>query len=362
MEKRIYTLALLLFFLCACKKKEEETNVDAITLDTTPYVLDFGNFPPPMIPQDNQLTQAKVQLGRMLFYDPILSGDGSQSCADCHRQKHAFSDTNTLSIGIAGLEGKRQAMGIFNMLWNSNEFFWDGRAHFLRDQALKPIQDPLEMNETLANVVAKLSASSAYKDQFMRAFGSTTVDTTKIALALEQFMFTLTSYQSKFDAVQAGLETFTASEQRGHDLFFTEYNAGFPDQSGADCAHCHGGFNFENDQYMNNGLDTDANMLDDGRMAVTNDANDKGKFKVTSLRNVSLTPPYMHDGRFNTLAEVVQHYNAGLQSSSTIDPALQNTMGTGLFLDAQDVTDLVNFLKTLEDRDLTTNPKFSSPF
>ncbi len=253
-------------------------------------------------------------------------------------------------------------MASVNMLWNNNEFFWDGRAHLLRDQAILPIQDSLEMNESLANVVTKLSSSQMYLDQFERAFGSDEINSLKISLALEQFMNSIVSWNSKYDKVERGEISYTASEQRGKDLFFDEYNQFFPATSGADCAHCHSGANFENDQYMNNGLDADANFSDDGRMNVTMNSMDRAKFKVPTLRNIELTPPYMHDGRFQTLEEVVDHYNSGLVYSSTIDPALENTRGTGLFLDAQDKADLVAFLKTLTDTDLTSDPRYSSPF
>jgi cytochrome c peroxidase len=300
-------------------------------------------------------------LGRMLFYEKKLSKDNSMSCASCHRQEHAFSDTNRFSIGVDGLPGGRQAMAVFNMAWNTNEFFWDGRAHLLRDQSLMPIQDPLEMHETLPNVVVKLSEDQNYKDQFKRAFGSEEITSLKMSLAMEQFMNSIVSVDSKFDKELRGDATFTAAEQRGRKLFFTEYNQFFPDSSGADCAHCHSPKNFENDRYMNNGLDAGLDITDLGRENATGNPMDKGKMKVTSLRNIELTPPYMHDGRFNTLEEVVEHYNSGIKPSPSLDPALANTMSTGLFLDAQDKADLVAFLKTLTDTDLMTNPKYSDP-
>jgi cytochrome c peroxidase len=298
----------------------------------------------------------------MLFYDPLLSRDRSQSCANCHLQVNGFSDSDRFSIGVEGLPGKRQAMSVFNLAWHSNEFFWDGRATLLRDQALLPIQDPLEMNETLANVINKLSNSQDYKDQFSRAFGSAEVTAEKMALAMEQFMLSVVSSNSKYDRYLAGEVELTESEERGRQLFETEYNPFFPQFSGADCAHCHGGSNFENDQYMNNGLDTDDMMTDIGREAVTQNPMDRGKFKVPSLRNIELTAPYMHDGRFQTLEEVIDHYNEGIKMSSTADPTVINTMESGLFLTDQDKIDLINFLKTLTDESLATNPAYQSPF
>lgn len=359
--KILALFATPLLLLSACKKDNNNDDVGA-KYDPTPYVLTYDNLPAPTIAADNQLTVQGVKLGRMLFYETMLSKDGTMSCASCHRQQDAFTDTAKLSIGVRGLKGKRQAMAVFNMAWNGNEFFWDGRSHLLRHQSLKPIQDELEMDETLANVVTKLSQSQTYKDQFKRAFGSEEITPEKMSLAMEQFMNSIVSNNSKYDQYLAGKAQLTPAEERGRKLFFKEYNPFFPDSSGADCAHCHAGRNFENDMYMNNGLDDDAGITDIGREKVTNNAGDKAKFKVTSLRNIALTPPYMHDGRFATLEEVIDHYNQGLKQSATLDPALQQTTAKGLMLDAQEKADLVAFLKTLTDVSLTTNPAYSSPF
>jgi cytochrome c peroxidase len=201
-----------------------------------------------------------------------------------------------------------------------------------------------------------------YRDQFTRTFGSEEITAEKMSLAMEQFMMSIVSYDSKYDQWLAANATLTESEERGRLLFETEYNPFFPEFSGADCAHCHGGANFENDQYMNNGLDTDAEFLDMGREAVTEDATDRAKFKVPSLRNVAVTAPYMHDGRFQTLEEVVDHYNEGIKESSTADVTVLNTKETGLFLDEQDKIDLVNFLKTLTDETFLTNEAYRTPF
>ena len=343
----------------ACNKDEPKV---VISIDETPYVLEYGAFPAPDLPSDNILTVQGVKLGKLLFYETMLSKDGSQSCASCHRQPDGFSDTLRFSLGVEELPGKRQAMPIFNMAWHTNEFFWDGRAHLLRDQSLKPIQDPLEMNETLDNVVAKLSESQMYRDQFSRTFGLEEITPHKMSLAMEQFMFSIVSHNSKYDKYLAGTEQLTDSEERGRILFETEYNPFFPDESGADCVHCHGGANFENDQYMNNGLDTDATMTDIGREEVTQDPGDRAKFKVPSLRNVAVTAPYMHDGRFQTLEEVINHYNEGIQESSTVDQTVLNTKDTGLFLTDQDKEDLKNFLKTLTDNDYLNNEEYQTPF
>jgi cytochrome c peroxidase len=292
-----------------------------------------------------------------------MSKDGSISCASCHRQADAFTDTARFSEGVRGLLGGRQAMAVFNMAWNENEFFWDGRAHLLRNQSLKPVQDTLEMDETVTNVIAKLKNDQQYKDQFIRAFDSDEITEEKMELALEQFMNSIVSVDSKYDRYLNGTATLDSSEERGRLLFFAEYNPSFPSLSGADCQHCHSGRNFENDKYLNNALDTDAEMADDGRMEVTGNSSDRGKFKVTSLRNIELTAPYMHDGRFNTLEEVVDHYNTGMKNSSTVDPALIYPLNNnGLQLTAEDKRDLVAFLKTLTDEVMITNPEYSDPF
>lgn len=345
-------------FLLSCSEATEP----GPEFDDSPYIINHGAFPAPQLPEDNPMTVQGVKLGKMLFYEKMLSGDGTQACADCHRLAHAFDDTLKFSIGIRGKEGKRQAMAIFNMAWHTNEFFWDGRAHLLRDQSLKPIQDELEMDETLENVVAKLSASKLYKDQFFRAFGNSEITSEKMSLAMEQFMFSIVSNNSKYDKYLAGTEELSESELRGMNLFFAEYNPFFPDESGADCAHCHSGYNFENDQYMNNGLDTDSEFKDNGREAVSKNVADLAKFKVPSLRNIELTPPYMHDGRFKTLEEVVGHYNKGIRISTTLDPALEATSSTGLMLSEQDKMDLVAFLKTLTDNTFVNNDEYKSPF
>lgn len=362
MIRRKLVIITLIIITISCKK--DPPIIDYVEYDGTPYSLKYTNntLPIPDLPTDNLLTEQKVKLGRMLFYENALSKDGSMNCASCHVQEDGFSDKRTLSIGVEGLFGKRQAMAIVNMAWNKNGFFWDGRAELLRHQSLLPIQDPLEMNEKLAFVIAKLKIQSNYKDQFTRAFGDSEINELRISYALEAFMMSMVSDDSKYDRYLVGDATLTDSEERGRILFFGEYNPAFPESSGADCAHCHTGTNFENDLYMNNGLDVDADFIDVGRFAVTANDADKAAFKVPTLRNVALTAPYMHDGRFNTLEEVINHYNSELQSSTTIDPALEYTRDTGLMLDASEIADLIAFLHTLTDNTFITNPDYKSPF
>jgi cytochrome c peroxidase len=351
----VLTATMVIFSCC----KKDKPNAE---LPDAPYTINASNFPPPAIPSDNALTREGVLLGRMLFYDKQLSKNNTQSCASCHNQQNGFSDTAKFSIGIHGLPGKRHAMSVVNLAWNSNHFFWDGRANLLRDQALMPIEDALEMDESLPNVVAKLQATNNYPTQFQKAFGTTTITPLLISKAMEQFMNSIVSNNSKFDDYKAGITTLTAEEERGRFLFFTEYNPSFPAASGADCQHCHGGANFENDKYMNNGLDTDAGITDIGREKATGLPTDKAKFKVPSLRNVALTFPYMHDGRFKTLEEVIGHYNA-VTNSATLDGSfLQQLPNGGLQLSAFDKKALVAFLKTLTDNKLATDARYSNPF
>lgn len=353
----VFTVLTVVLLFNACRK--DPSMVDDAD---APYVLDIGVFPEPDIAGDNLLTREGVKLGRMLFYEKMLSRNNTQACASCHMQQFAFNDTARFSIGVQGLKGKRQAMSVFNMAWNTNAFFWDGRAKLLRHQSLKPIQDPLEMDETLENVVARLQANDMYVQQFKKAFGTTKIDTLLISKALEQFMNSIVSNHSKYDAYLAGTATLTPEEERGRFLFFTEYNPSFPSASGADCQHCHGGANFENDKYMNNGIDDDASVTDIGRENVTKLVSDKARFKVPSLRNVAITPPYMHDGRFKTLEEVIDHYDL-VKNSATLDPSfLQQLPNGGLKLSSADKAALVAFLKTLTDEKLITNPEYASPF
>lgn len=363
MRNLVVACITVLLVLFSCKKDESEECVsEVVSFDETPYELTLGSFPPPMTPEGFQLTNSKVQLGRMLFYETKLSSLNNQSCASCHGQADGFSDIDQFSEGSEGDFGDRQAMAVINLAWNNNGFFWDGRSPSLAHQALQPIQNPLEMAETHANVISKLNEIQSYKNQFIRAFGDDEITADRMGKAMEQFMMTLVSNNSKYDKYLAGEEELTESEERGRVLFFAEYNPFFPEDSGADCAHCHGGFNFENDLYMNNGLDEEANFTDLGRFNVTELDEDKAKFKVTTLRNIELTPPYMHDGRFQTLEEVVGHYNDNISISPTLDQALLATTETGLMLTEQDQVDLVNFLKTLTDESFVTNPEFSDPF
>lgn len=305
-------------------------------------------FPQVRLPADNPLTQEGVKLGQKLFHDTRLSGNRTQSCASCHDQTHAFAEDRRVSLGAQQQAGKRNAMPLFNLAWQQS-FFWDGRAATLREQVLMPIQDKREMNETLPNVIAKLSADEETKAAFAKAFGSGEITAERIAKALEQFLLTLVSQESRFDQAARKMAELTESEKRGLRLFVTEFD---PKRGlrGADCFHCHGGTLFASQAFANNGLEPGD---DTGRMAVTKDAADRGKFKTPSLRNVARTAPYMHDGRFATLEEVVEHYGSGVKRSATLDPNLAKHPEGGIQFTVQEKADLVAFLKTLTDESFT---------
>lgn len=361
---------LVLFAFAACKKDDPappvNLNPSCSTPDfsnTTPLNLDLPAFVPPMpIPTDNPLTEQGVELGRFLFWEPKLSVDGTISCGSCHAPESGFSDSNTFSTGAGGAIGVRQSMSLTNVAW-ANFYFWDGRATTLEEQVFHPIVDPIEMGESVDNVIEKLQNDAQYPPMFEAAFGSACIDSVRISKAVAQFLRTMVSFDAPIDRVLYGPENFTNAQFNGYDLFQKEGGDpadGLGGQWGADCFHCHGGaFTFYTDhQLHNNGLD--AVFSDEGAYAVTGNSLDMGRFKTPTLRNVEYTAPYMHDGRFSSLEEVVAHYNTGGQASPTIDPFMKYTQG-GLQLSEQDQADLVEFLKMLSDEEFITNEAFSNP-
>ncbi len=297
----------------------------------------------PALPRDNPLLAGRVALGAKLFSEPKLSRTGAISCATCHVESAGFSDPRTFSLGVDNLPGKRHAMPLFNLAWK-DRFFWDGRAPSLREQVMFPIQDHLEMDEKPERIVEKLKADPLYPPLFTRAFGSGAITAQTISLALENFLLTKLSFDSKFDRAMKGGEALTDQEKRGFELFFTESEPRFG-KRGADCFHCHGGALFTDHGFHNNGLA----LTDDlGLAAISGKDTDRFKFSTPSLRNVGLTAPYMHDGRFSTLEEVVKHYNEGFVPSETLDPNLaKHPQGLGLSKEDQEA--LVAFLKSLSD-------------
>lgn len=319
-----------------------------------PLTVSAPGFPPIQMPPDNPLTRQGVALGRRLFYDPILSADSTQSCASCHQFGHAFSDSTAFSLGIHGMPGSRNAPALTNAGW-LEAAFWDGRAATLEEQALQPVVNPVEMAENWTRVVAKLQRHPLYPDLFGRAFGTGVVTRRRVVRAIAQFERTFLSNQSKYDrwlatgdAVAAG---FTPAQIRGEQLFNTEKG---------DCFHCHPpNVLLTDNAFHNTGLDSP--FVDLGLGERTGNPGDFGKFKTPSLRNIELTAPYMHDGRFQTLEQVVGHYNSGGFSTPTIDPLLRKR-GVGLGLTAAEIGDIVAFLRTFTDTAFVRNPELGNPF
>ncbi len=312
----------------------------------TPYRFTISKMLPiPDLPRDNPLIEERVALGQRLFSEKRLSHDGSLACASCHQSASGFSDPRQFSLGVRDQMGTRHAMPLLNLAWKSR-FFWDGRAPSLRAQALIPIQDHTEMDASLNDVTSRLAADPAYPDLFAAAFDSAEITSEKIGLALEQYLLTLTADHSRFDRAMRGQATLSADEQRGFELFMTEYDPRTK-RFGADCFHCHGGALFTDHQFHNNGLAP--NETDPGLFRVTQSEADRNKFATPSLRNVAQTGPYMHDGRFATLEQVVAHYSSGVQRSATLDPNLAKHPEGGLQLSAEDQRALVAFLQTLSE-------------
>lgn len=304
-----------------------------------------ASFPLPPLPKDNPLLDERIALGRRLFHETALSKNNGLSCASCHLPDTALGDPRQFSPGVENRLGNRNAMPLFNLAWKT-AFFWDGRSPSLRDQVLQPIQDHREMDESLDNVVLKLKKLPDYQLAFKNAFGSGEITAQNLALALENFLLTLTSSNSKFDRAYRGEEQLSDLEKRGFELFMTEREPRLG-SLGGDCFHCHGGPLFTDHQFRNNGLPIEDTDL--GRFLATKASLDRGAFSTPSLRNIALTAPYMHDGRFATLEQVLDHYSEGLHYTATLDPNLAKHPGGGLQLSPEDKEALIAFLKTLTD-------------
>ncbi|MDN5349391.1 MAG: cytochrome c peroxidase [Bacteroidales bacterium] len=348
---RLYTFLLILFpglFFISCKKNEQQELPDsAYIYNPTPYLLEIPTgFPDMTIPVDNQLTEEGITLGRKLFHDPILSANNSQSCASCHLQDFSFADSNSFSIGIDGIEGSRNAMALINVGW-LRHFNWDGSAKTLEEQAFEPVVNPVEMHNSWPQAVVSLKNDTVYRRMFFEAFGTLDFDSTLVVKAIAQFERTLISSNSKWDSYLRGEISLTQAESRGFEIFFTEKG---------DCFHCHSTILFTDNDFHNNGLD--AAFADSGLFKVTADPNDLGRFRTPTLRNAAFTAPYMHDGRFQTLEEVIDFYSEGLQYSETIDPLMKNVNDGGVQLTEEEKFYLLTFLKTLSDFSFIQNSAY----
>ena len=352
MKIKLIFLCFVLFVSLSCSNEEVGYEAVPVALDIPQLFSD--NIIPPVIPFDNPQTVEGIALGKRLFFDPILSGDRSISCATCHSPQNAFSDNTPTSDGIDGLFGSRNTMPLFNLAWNYDErFAWDGKELSLERQALEPVQNPIEMHSNWDDVVTRLEQHPEYPELFLRAFNTDNITRELATKAIAQFERTLISANSKFDRFLLGQDTLTPEEENGLNVFM--------DEARGDCFHCHGSPNnplWTDNIFHNNGLDTE--FTDLGLGVVTGDPNDNGKFRSPSLRNLAFTAPYMHDGRFNTLDEVIDHYSEGLKSSPTIDPLMKRVNEGGVQLTPQDKADLKAFLLSLSDPSFINNPAFQN--
>jgi cytochrome c peroxidase len=354
MRKTVILLILSLWLLLAAAWKPTGR-------ETHPFpfpVLQF--FPPMPSAADNPVTVEGAELGRYLFYDPILSADSTMKCASCHRQEAAFSDAPVrFSRDRSGKPLRRNTPPLFNLAWYPR-LFWDGRAANVEDQVLHPVRAHEEMNLQWPEVVRRLQHSDFYMPLFRRAFGDVQIDSILITKAVAQFERTLISYQSRYDRVLEGKEQFTSEEYEGFEIV--------NDMAKGDCLHCHTTDNDAlgvNPSFSNNGLDTGSSPFsfsDKGYGIVSGAPDDNGKFKVPSLRNIALTPPYMHDGRFSTLSEVLRFYSEGVKNSATIDSKMEFVHQGGVRLSASEQSKVIAFLKTLTDSAFIKNPAFGDPF
>lgn len=310
-----------------------------------------------VIPESNPLTREGVALGRALFYEPALSSNGKVSCATCHQQKYAFTDNRRFSIGVDGVPTRRNAMSLANLLWVRN-LLWDGRSPSLEEQAVVPLTDTHEMDQLPGVSAYKLQRMRHYPPLFKAAFGSDSITGENIVKAIAQFERTLISADAPYDRYLTGSYEPAEREQRGMDLFM-----GRVATTRVNCVHCHGSPRMMVELFHNNGLD--ATPSDHGREDATRDVGDRGRFRVPTLRNIALTAPYMHDGRFNTLEEVLDHYSDHIRESGTLSsfiPAVTDERGRrGMLLTPEQKEDIVSFLQMLTDSTFVTNPEFGPP-
>jgi cytochrome c peroxidase len=391
MRLPIIIISFAFVVVVACSKKTEEvtTTIDpvaaALNLPSTPF--DYStltlpthfttNTPGPLptsvngidnTPASNPITNNGATLGRVLFYDKNLSINRSIACASCHIQNLGFSDSAVLSKGFAGGLTRRHSMTLINArFYQRGFFFWDERANSLEAQVLMPFQDATEMGLTLTSLVERVREKDYYKPLFSKAFGDTALTSNRISLALAQFVRSIVSYNSKYDVgrasapnLGANFSNFTAEENLGKTLFLNPVANG-----GGGCFGCHTteAFVSANPGPTNNGLDA-VSTTDRGAGEVFPNPIFVGRFKTSTLRNIELTAPYMHDGRFRTLEQVVEHYNSGVKNHPTLAPALQDANNNPVRLNftAAQKAALVAFLKTLTDVSINTNTKWSNPF
>jgi len=366
--KKLGILFLLAVIVISCDPdnpvvQEPGRSLTDIEYAPTTMTLEIPpTFPQIEFPSDNELTEEKVELGQHLFFDPILSIDSTMACASCHFPESSFTDNNAFSAGVDGIEGNKSSMSLINAAYYNTGLFWDGRVGTLEEQALLPVEDPIELHNNWPGLMAKLKEHDDYPAMFRRAFGITnTNEMTKelAAKALAQYQRSIISGNSFFDQTLAldAVVALSDDELEGFEIFFGSNLDELPD---AHCGHCHSAPLFTSNAYANNGL-TQADSVDDfidlayGR--VTGNPLDNGKFRIPTLRNISLTAPYMHDGRFETLEEVIEHYDSGGVFSPNKDPFI-----IPLGLTDEEKSKLHSFLLTLVDTSYLENEYVTNPF
>ncbi len=337
----LHILWMCIFFNFSCSV-DKEASPDQAYVFVKP-----DNFPEPTYTfQNNPVTKDGFELGKKLFFDPTLSRDGSVSCNNCHIQGTAFADSqqHPLSVGVNDQRGIRNAPSLVNLAF-MEEFFWDGGVTHLDFVPINAIESDFEMDETLANVVKKLNADPVYLELFNSAFGIDKITSPYLLHALSQFTVMMVSSNSKYDKHMRGEgETLTSEELEGMEIFSSK------------CGSCHSGELFSDFSFRNNGINDV--FSDIGRAGISEFDGDVGKFRVPSLRNVALTSPYMHNAKFNTLEEVLDHYENGVIDSPSLDEELKNGSQLGIPLSEQEKEKVIAFLKTLTDREFISDTRF----
>ena len=344
-SKLVYIILFLFLSVLVFNSFIDDNPYFKITSDDVVLTIPKG-FPKPKYNfRNNTITPEKFVLGRKLFYDPILSKDSSTSCASCHQRIAAFAHIDhALSHGINGLIGKRNVMPLQNLIWK-DAYMWDGGVNNLEVQPINPITNAVEMNETLSNVVNKLKHNKVYAEEFKKAFNDTIINSERLLKTLAQFTGLMISSNSRYDKFVEGTIQLTETEMNGLKIFKTK------------CANCHKGTLFTDNNYRNNGIKPDTSLKDKGRETITGNQEDNNKFQVPSLRNIEMTYPYMHDGRFRNLQQVLNHYSNPKDFDKNYDLSL-NKIGV---LSEQEKVEVIAFLKTLTDKVFLYDRRFADP-
>ncbi|NND11358.1 MAG: cytochrome-c peroxidase [Flavobacteriaceae bacterium] len=390
-----YFFILLALVVFSCQDDEPTVPIDPVAevLDLPETPFDYANIPLSQFvnetvmgfdntPNDNPITNNGATLGRVLFYDKNLSQNNTISCASCHKQENSFSDPDTKSLGFLGGMTRRNSMPLINVrFYQDNRMFWDHRAASIEDQVLMPIQDPVEMGIPIPELVEKLSDLEYYEDLFTNAFGDAEISPLRISRALSQFVRSINSFNTKYDeglaqtgSILQDFPNFTDQENLGRFIFTGQFD---PELMG-NCASCHlpnstpifldeanaNHIIFSGNEPKNIGLDEDTNVEDNGVGESINVPSLNGFFKSPTIRNIELTGPYMHDGRFATLEEVIDHYSDGVKDHPNLSATMRRPSGEPVHLDfTQEQKDaLIAFMKTLTDHDLVNEEKYSDPF